>query len=118
MYVWILKTKWNSYFVSYRDHNLKETNEIYEGIYEYLKNFDEDERDMTKYVIGAISNLDTPRTPRTKGNHVLCSIYYWNPGRFAKTKRNEILGVTKEDIRGLADIVKTILDGRKYLCYW
>ena len=32
----------------------------------YLKNFDEDERDMTKYVIGAISNLDTPRTPRTK----------------------------------------------------
>ncbi len=46
------------YLVSYRDPNLKETNEIYEGSPAYLEAFDPDERDMTKYVIGTISNLD------------------------------------------------------------
>ncbi len=102
----------NSYFVSYRDPNLKETNEIYEGIYEYLKNFDEDERDMTKYVIGAISNLDTPRTPRTKGTTSFAAYITGTSQEDLQKQRNEILGVTKEDIRGLADIVKTILDGR------
>ena len=39
----------DGYFVSYRDPNMKETNDIYEGIPEYLENFNADERDMTKY---------------------------------------------------------------------
>ena len=46
------------YLTSYRDPNLKETNEIYEGIVEYLEHFDVDDRDMTKYVIGTISDMD------------------------------------------------------------
>ena len=36
--------------------------EIYEKIPEYLKEFDADERDMTKYIIGTISEMDTPLT--------------------------------------------------------
>ena len=56
------------YFVSYRDPNVKETDRIYEGIPEYLEQFDADERDMTKYVIGTISDLDTPLTPVLKGS--------------------------------------------------
>ena len=42
--------------VSYRDPKLAATDKIYEGIPEYLKNFSIDERDMTKYVIGAMSS--------------------------------------------------------------
>ena len=42
--------------VSYRDPKLVATDKIYEGIPEYLKNFSIDERDMTKYVIGAMSS--------------------------------------------------------------
>lgn len=38
----------DSYFVSYRDPNLRETNEVYEGIVPYLEQFEADERDMTK----------------------------------------------------------------------
>ena len=45
----------NAYFTSYRDPNLKETFDVYEGAAEYLENFDANERDMTKYIIGAIS---------------------------------------------------------------
>ena len=55
------------YFVSYRDPNLKRTIEVYEGIVDYLKNFTVSDRDMTKYIIGTISNIDQPMTPATKG---------------------------------------------------
>ena len=38
----------------------------YEGVVEYLRNFDVNERDMTKYIIGTISNIDQPMTPSSK----------------------------------------------------
>lgn len=101
----------NSYFVSYRDPNLRETNEVYEGIYDYLLSFDADERDMTKYVIGTISNFDTPRTPRTKGTTSIGAYMSRTTEEDLQKQRDEILSVTKEDIRDLADIVKVILDG-------
>ena len=81
------------YLVSYRDPNLKETNDIYEGIPAYLEAFDPDERDMTKYVIGTISNLDAPLTPSVKGSR----------------GRDQILGAAKEDIRALAAQVRAVL---------
>lgn len=34
---------------------------------DYLEQFDADERDMTKYVIGTISDMDTPLLPPYKG---------------------------------------------------
>ena len=50
------------YFVSYRDPHLKNTLEIYKGVTEYLRNFDVSDRDMTKFIIGTISNMDQPMT--------------------------------------------------------
>ena len=40
--------------------NLEATNQVYEGIPDYLRSFSIDERDMTKYVIGTMSDVDTP----------------------------------------------------------
>ena len=55
------------YFVSYRDPNLKRTLDVYEGVVDYVKNFTVSDRDMTKYIIGTMSNLDQPMTPSAKG---------------------------------------------------
>ncbi len=98
------------YFVSYRDPNVKESNEIYEGIPEYLENFDADERDMTKYVIGTISDLDTPLTPSLKGSRGLSGWYSGVTDEMLKTEREEILNATKEDIRALSGIVRKVLE--------
>ncbi len=98
------------YFVSYRDPNVKETNEVYEGIPEYLENFDVDERDMTKYVIGTISDLDVPLTPSLKGSRGLSGWYSGVTDEMLKREREEILNATQEDIRALAGIVRTILE--------
>jgi Zn-dependent M16 (insulinase) family peptidase len=100
----------NGYFTSYRDPNLKETNAIYEKAYDYIKNFTVDERDMTKYIIGTISNIDTPRTPRTKGSVSLGAFLSGITQEDLQKQRDEILNVTVEDIRNLADIVKAIMD--------
>ena len=60
-----------SYFVSYRDPNLSDTLDVYDRIPEYIKNFSPDERDMTKYIIGTFSALDTPMNPEAKGSRSL-----------------------------------------------
>lgn len=46
-----------SYFTSYRDPNLMETYQIYQKAADYVAAFDADERDMTKYLIGAIAKI-------------------------------------------------------------
>ena len=51
------------YMVSYRDPNLAKSNEIYEGAAEYVKNFNVSRRDMVKFIIGTIGEMDSPLTP-------------------------------------------------------
>lgn len=97
------------YLTSYRDPNLKETNEIYEGIVEYLEHFDVDDRDMTKYVIGTISDMDVPYPPSTKGSRGLSAYLSGVDEAMMQQERDEILNATKEDIRALAPIVKAVL---------
>lgn len=97
------------YLVSYRDPKLKETNQVYEGIPAYLEQFDPDERDMTKYVIGAISNLDTPLTPSIKGSRGLSAYLSCVTEEMQQKERDQILQATKEDIRALAEHVRAIL---------
>ena len=48
--------------------NLKETNQVFENTADYVEHFDATDRDMTKYVIGTISDMDTPLTPSAAGN--------------------------------------------------
>lgn len=98
------------YLVSYRDPNLKETVDIYEGIPAYLEQFDPDERDMTKYVIGTISNLDTPLTPSIKGTRGLSAYLSGVTEEMMQQERDQVLQATKEDIQALAGQVRAVLN--------
>jgi hypothetical protein len=98
------------YVVSYRDPHMKETNDIFEGIVDYLKHFDIDDRDMTKYIIGTISNLDAPLTPSLKGGRGLSAYLSGITDESMQQERDEILNAKKEDIQALAAHVQAILD--------
>lgn len=98
------------YFTSYRDPNLEKTNAIYEGVPEYLRNFAISERDMTKYIIGTISNLDRPMTPAMKGNRSMNLYMNRVSEEMIREERNQILDAKEEDIRGLADLVQAVLN--------
>ena len=97
------------YFVSYRDPHLKNTLEIYQGVTEYLRNFDVSDRDMTKFIIGTISNMDQPMTPATKGDRSMNLYMNHVTEEMIRKERLEVLRATQQDIRNLADIVEKVL---------
>lgn len=98
-----------SYFVSYRDPNLSDTLDVYDRIPEYIKSFSPDERDMTKYIIGTFSALDTPMNPEAKGSRSLSAYLEGITYEQIQKERNEILNAQPEDIRRLADLVQAVL---------
>ena len=97
------------YFVSYRDPNLKETDQVFEGVADYLEQFDADERDMTKYVIGTISDMDTPLLPPYKGAKAVSAWYSGITDEMLAEERRQVLAAQPEDIRALAKIIRAIL---------
>lgn len=105
----------DSYFASYRDPNLEKTNEIFENTVHYVENFDVDERDMTKYIIGTISDMDTPLNPAAKGARSLAAYFNQVSLEDLQKERNQVLTATPADIRHLSGIIAAILE-ENYLC--
>ncbi len=103
------------FFVSYRDPNLVETKEIFEKTPEYIKNFEADERDMTKYIIGTISGMDTPLTPSLLSLRNLSAYLTGMTYERLQQERDEVLSATAEDIRALAEPVAALLK-QDYFC--
>ena len=103
------KRSGESYFVSYRDPHLKRTLDVYEGIPEYVRTFQADEREMTKYIIGTISGKDVPRTPQMQGSISKTAYFCGITEEMMQKERNQILNVDVEDIRNLAPLVEAIL---------
>ena len=98
-----------TYFVSYRDPNLLKTLEIYDGIPEYLRKFQADERDMTKYIIGTFSSMDTPLYPEGKGARSMNAYLQNLTEEMLQKDRDEVRNATAEDIRALADMIQSVL---------
>lgn len=97
-------------FVTYRDPNLKESIQVFDETPDYLRSFDADERDMTKYVIGTISSMDTPLPPSMLGLRDLRMYIEEVPLEEIQTIRNQVLTAKPEDIRALAEPVAAALD--------
>ena len=99
------------YFVSYRDPNLKKTLDVYDGVAEYLENFDADERAMTQYIIGAISELDTPLTPAGKALRSLSAYMNGISDESIQSERDELLATDCSKIRELAAYARALVEG-------
>ena len=98
-----------SVMTSYRDPNLAKTIEAFEDAPEYVRTFEGDERTITKYLIGAISNLDTPLTPAAEGTRSLSAYLSNITEHDLQKQRNEVLNITLEDIRALAPYVDALI---------
>ena len=103
------KRNGESFLVSYRDPHLKRTLEVYQGVPDYIRAFEADEREMTKYIIGTISNKDVPRTPQMQGSISKCAYFSQVTEEMLQKERDQILGARKEDIQALAAIVEAVL---------
>jgi hypothetical protein len=100
----------DSYLVSYRDPNLKETNEVYENSVEYIRNFSVSDRDMTKYVIGTIGDMDMPMNPQAKGNRSFSAYLSNVTYEDIQKDRMEVINASANDIRNLWAPLKAVLE--------
>ncbi len=99
-----------SYFVSYRDPNLDKTIDVYKNAADYIRKFEADERTMTQYIIGAVSELDMPMTPAAKGTYSLAGYMTHYTYEQVQKERDELLGVQPETIRGLAEYISAFME--------
>ena len=105
----------DSYFTSYRDPNLMETFEVYQKASEYVREFDCDDRDMTKYIIGAIGSMDIPMEPSAKGARSFNCYLMGITEEELQRERDELLATNQETIRGLADLIHSVTE-EKLIC--
>ena len=103
------KRSGESYFVSYRDPHLRRTLDVYAGVPEYVRTFEADEREMTKYIIGTISGKDTPRTPQMQGSLAKMAYFRGLTVEMMQKERDQILNATVKDIHALAPLIEAVL---------
>lgn len=99
----------DTYFASYRDPNLEATNEVFLGIPDYVGAFDATERDMTKYIIGTVSDLDTPLNPDAKGVRSTMAYLTDISEEDLQSERDQVLSARTEDIRSLRPYIEAAL---------
>lgn len=94
--------------VSYRDPNLEKTLEIYENTAKYLDTFEATDRDMLKYIIGAIADMDAPMTPQAEGTRALTAYFMSERFETIQKERDEVLNATTETMRDLAKFLRAL----------
>ena len=103
------------FIVSYRDPNIKETIDVYDKMYEYVKDFSATEREMTKYIIGAINKVDYPFTNSMKGEAATSEYLRGITYEDIQRERDEILEITPEKIQALSPLMKDVMK-QNHLC--
>ena len=96
--------------MSYRDPNLAKTIEVYEKAADFIANFQADERTMTQFVIGAVSDMDVPMNPSAKGTFSLGAYLTELSDEAIQKDRDEVLSANAEDIRKLSAYIKAFMD--------
>ncbi|WP_127009889.1 insulinase family protein [Veillonella sp. CHU110] len=99
----------NMVFCSYRDPNLENTLNVYDGLPTYLRELELSPREMRKYIIGTMSSLDLSNTPFLQAARAM-SLYYSKTDEAQMTAfRQQVLDTTVEDLQGLADVIEAVL---------
>ena len=99
----------DSYFVSYRDPNLENTVSVYKQAADYIAAFEADERAITQFMIGAISDLDTPMNPAAKGLWSLSAYMTDLTDADFQKERDELLSTTAEDFKKTAEYIRAFM---------
>jgi presequence protease len=105
------------FFNSYRDPNLKETLDNYDAIPDYLRKLEIDDKDMTRYIIGTISNLDNPLTPSQRGEVAFSNYLEKIKPEDIQRDRDEVIKTTLADIKLMDKMVSDILNQQTFCVY-
>jgi len=95
-------------FLSYRDPNLAQTLQVYDGTAEFLKTLDLNQSELTKSIIGTIGDLDSYMLPDAKG-FTSMRFYLLHVSDEERQKiRNEVLNTSLEQFKQFGDVLKKL----------
>jgi len=97
-------------FLSYRDPNLVETLETFDGTTQFLRNIDLSREELTKGIIGAIGDIDTYMLSDAKGYTSMLRYLNGNDDEDRQRMRDEVLSTTASDFRAFADVLEGVKD--------
>ena len=104
-------------FASYRDPEFEKTLEVFDGAADFLKTFEPDEREMTRFIIGEIAQRDKPLTPRAEGYTAIAYELMNVTHEKRQKERDDILSAKPADIRALAPVVDDVVKKGKTTVY-
>ena len=99
----------NSFLGTYRDPNLLESLDIFDAMAQHYRSFNPGTREMTKYIIGTISDLDKPLTPLMKGRTALSRYMTHITQADIQRHRDEVLAVTPKKIKEFTEIIAEMM---------
>ncbi len=100
---------------SYRDPNLRATDEVYKGIGEFLRTAEPDEDDMTKYIIGSFSPIERPLSPAASVSRSFTAYMTGDTTEELNERRAQMLDITLADFRKAADMFDAVC-AQGYFC--
>ncbi len=99
-----------AYMVSYRDPHLVSTEKVFEAAADFVRNNVPDEEELTRLIIGTISDLDQPMNPAVLGVYSLYAYLQGDTAEDFQKERDEILDCTPDTLRGLADYLDAVME--------
>ena len=92
---------------SYRDPQLGKTYETYEALAAAVSQFAASPREMQKYILGAVSEMDRPPRPGKKAEAAMLRHMAGVTPEAVQLARDAVLSTSVEDIRRKADMLAT-----------
>ena len=103
-----------SYFVSYRDPNIRSTEEAYQKIPAYLENLQLPEEALDSFIISTIGSMDFPFTPSVLGVMDFAAYMGGITPDFQQAERDAVINCSLADIKALAPYVRAILKDNNF----
>ena len=95
-------------FSSYRDPNLAETLETYDGTSTYLTELGLDQSELDKAIIATIGDLDSPLNPDQKGFQSLRYFIDGTTDAIRQKWRDQVLATSHDDFLSVAEKLRTM----------
>ena len=100
---------------SYRDPNLENTYKVYDGMAEYLEKFDPSRREMDKYILGTLQELDAPKVGQLAHSTALGNYMTGFTKATQQKLRAEAIAADAKAIRAKAALANAICE-KHYIC--
>eukprot|EP00878_Enallax_costatus_P000486 GHUV01000578.1.p1 GENE.GHUV01000578.1~~GHUV01000578.1.p1 ORF type:complete len:1096 (+),score=414.34 GHUV01000578.1:291-3290(+) len=95
-------------YLSYRDPNLLDTLEAYDGTVDFLRSLELDNDALTKAIIGTMGDLDAYQLPDAKGYSALSRYLLGVSDEERQQRRDQVLGTTVKDFKEFADVLECV----------